>query len=170
MQTGSNELSVIERHLANGFVDMEERDKAFAVEYITNGFRHSEAAEAIGLPRSSGVGKIRNPVIRAFISYLQEQNNVGKIITQQFVEAQYLEILPMLKGEEEVEIVDMKNGGTFKAKKFHSAEVVSVLRDLGKSSGYIAPEYGGGGTVVNVQLNLTDLVGEHPIEVKVNDN
>jgi len=169
MSTGNQEL--IERHTANGFIDMEERDKAFAVEYITNGFKHLDAAEAVGLSRSSGLNLLRNPLVGAFIGHLQEQSNTAKLITQQFVETQYLEILPKLKGEEEVDIVDIKNGGTFKAKKFHSAEVVSVLRDLGKSSGYIAPEPGGGGgNQVFVQLNLGDLAGDDPIEVVVEAN
>ena len=143
------------------FKDMPERDKAFAVEYITNGFKHNEAAETVGLSRSSGLSKLRNPLVSRFIAKLQEDSNTAKLITQQFVEAQYLEILPKLKGEEEVSIHDHKTGETIQAKKFHSAELVSVMRDLGKSSGYIAPDIGGGGgAAVLVQINLGDLAGD----------
>ncbi len=171
MSTGVDQaVSLVERHVANGFIDMEERDKAFAVEYITNGFRHLEAAESVGLSRSSGLTKLRDPIIGAFIGYLQEQNNTAKLITTQFIETQYLEILPKLKGEEEIDMVDLKDGVSFKVKKFHSAELVSVLRDLGKSSGYIAPEVGGGGGTVNVQVNLGDLAGkDFQVEVKDGD-
>ncbi len=165
------ELSLVERHVANGFIDMEERDKAFAVEYITNGFKHLDAAEAVGLTRSAGLRMLRDPLVGAFVGHLQEQNNTAKLITTQFVEQQYLEILPKLKGEEESEHVDLKEGTSFLAKKFHSAELVSVLRDLGKSSGYIAPDAGsgGGGPAVNVQINLGDLAGPDPIEVQINE-
>ena len=156
------DLSLLERQLANGWADVEERDKAFSVEYLTNGFNHCNAAESVGLSRSSGMRKLRNPLVSAFISYLQEQNSSAKLITQQFVEAQYLEILPKLKGDEDVDMVDLKTGESFRARKFHSAEIVSVLRDLGKSSGYIAPDVGvgGSGPTVNVQINLADLSGE----------
>lgn len=147
--------------LEDDFRDMEERDKAFAVEYLTNGFKHNNAAEAVGLSRASGLSKLRNPLVSRFIAKLQSDSNTAKLITQQFVEAQYLEILPKLKGEEDVEMVDLKSGESFMGKKFHSAEIVSVLRDLGKSSGYIAPDVGGsGGPTVNVQINMGDLIGD----------
>lgn len=167
---GDQELSVIERHIADGFIDMEERDKAFAVEYVTNGFKHREAAEAVGLSKSVGLTKLREPLVGVFIGHLQEQNNTAKLITMQFVETQYLEILPKLKGEEEIDMVDAKDGRNYRVKKFHSAELVSVLRDLGKSSGYIAPDVGESRALVNVQINLGDLAGKDPIEVKVNES
>ena len=159
----------LERHMANGFIDMSERDKAFGVEYLTNGFKHREAAIEVGLHAGSGLAKLRDPLVGAFIGHLQSEANQAKLITTQFVEAQYLEILPKLKGEEEIDIVDIKNGVAVKVKKFHSAELVSVLRDLGKSSGYIAPDVGPAGGQVNVQINLGDLAGEHKVEVIVDE-
>ena len=146
------------------WTNVPEQDKAFAVEYVTNGFKHLDAAQAVGLSRSSGLRKLRDPLIGAFIGYLQENANQAKLITQQFVEQQYIEVLPMLKGEIEVPIHDLKSGETTNAKKFHSAEVVSVLRDLGKSSGYIQPEFGPSAATVNVQINLADLAGDIVIE------
>ena len=108
-----------------------------------------------------GIVKLRDPLVSRFIAKLQEDANTAKLITQNFVEAQYLEILPQLKGEEDVALYNNQTGEGVLAKKFHSAELVSVLRDLGKSSGYIAPDVGGpAGAVVNVQINLGDLTGE----------
>jgi hypothetical protein len=147
---------------------MPEQDKAFAVEYITNGFKHREAAMEVGLHAGTGLTRLRDPLIGAFIAHLQSQNNIAKLITTQFVEAQYLEILPKLKGEEEIDVVDIKEGVSVKVKKFHSAELVSVLRDLGKSSGYIAPDLGPSGGNVNVQINLGDLAGDRLVQVEVN--
>ena len=156
MSTGSELPVPIE-----DFTHVSEQDKAFAVEYLTNGFKHLDAAEAVGLSRSLGLTRLRDPQITRFIAKLQEDANTAKLITQQFVEAQYLEILPQLKGEEDVSIHNSNTGETVLAKKFHSAELVSVLRDLGKSSGYIAPDHNNGaGPTVNVQINLSDLTGE----------
>jgi hypothetical protein len=161
--------SLIEEERARGWTGIAEKDKAFAFEYITNGFNHREAAVSIGMAPGSGISKLRHPLVGAFIQYLQEQSNKAKFITQQFVEQQYLEILPKLKGEEEVDIVDIKEGTSFKAKKFHSAELVSTLRDLGKSSGYIAPDTGPKGSMVNVQINMGNFVGDDPVEVIIDD-
>lgn len=161
LEVQAEEQSLLERQIANGWKDLGEQDRAFAVEYLTNGFKHNNAAEAVGLARSSGLTKLRTPIVGAFIGFLQDQSSTAKLITRQFVEAQYLEILPMLKGEENVPIHDQKSGETVMAKKFHSAEIVSVLRDLGKGTGYIAPDNAGdGGATVNVQINLSDLRGD----------
>lgn len=156
--------------LENGFSDLAERDKAFAVEYLANGFNHGAAAESVGLNRTSGLRKLRDPSIGAFIEYLQSQHLTGRLITQKFVEQQYLEILPKLKGEEDIDVVDHKEGSSFRAKKFHSAELVSVLRDLGKGSGYIAPEIGPGGSPVNIQINLGDIAGDDSFRPEVGHN
>ena len=148
----------------NSFSELSERDKAFAVEYLTNGFKHRDAAEAVGLSANSGTTLLRRT--GPFVEHLQSTSRNAALITKDFVEARYLELLPMLMGEEEVPLVDAKTGHEFSAKKFHSAESVSVLRDLAKSSGYIAPELGGGGPTVNVQINIGDLAGDDDFRVK----
>ena len=154
---GSDLEHLIARNRESGWVDLSEREKAFAVEYTTNGFKHKAAAESVGL--SDGLRQLRKPLVGAFIAFLQESSLNAKMITQSFVEQKYLELLPKLMGEEEIPMVDLKTGETFHAKKLHSAEVVSVLRDLGKSSGYIAPEIGPGGSPVQVNINMGDFVG-----------
>ena len=146
------------------FTNLPERDKAFAVEYITNGFNHAEAAVAVGLSKKSGISKLRSPLVAKFIAHLQASTANAKIITQEFVEAKYLEILPKLMGEEDVPLFDHKEGVTVNAKKFHSAETVSVLRDLGKAAGYVAPDGPKGGNV-NVIVDLGGFTGQPNITV-----
>ena len=143
------------------FDDLSEKDGAFAVEYITNGYNHRDAAKSVGLKPNTGLAKIRQPLVKAFIAHLQKSSHNAKIITQTFVEQKYLEILPKLMGEEDVPIYDHKEGVTVDARKFHSAEVVSVLRDLGKAAGYVAPEGPKGGNV-NVTIDLGGFTGGSP--------
>jgi len=152
---------LILRNRESGWPDVGERDRAFAVEYITNGYKHGDAAEAVGLVRSSGTRKLREPLVSAFIRFMQETRQNSKLITQHFVEQKYLEVLPKLMGEEEVDVYDAKEGVSVRVKKFHSAETVSVLRDLGKAAGYIADD-GPRGAAVNVQINMGGFTGEEP--------
>ena len=158
-----NSAALVDRNRQTGWKDLPEVDRAFAIEYITNGFNHANAAEAVGLTKSSGLRKLRAPLVQGFIAYLQDQRAKASIITREFVEQQYLEILPKLKGEEAVPLVSPQ-GDAYEAKKFHSGETVSVLRDLSKAAGY-TPEEIKGGAVVNVQRNMQGLCGE--VEIKV---
>lgn len=151
------------------FTDLAEKDRAFAVEYITNGFNHRKAAVAVGLSPNTGISKLRQPLVSKFIAHLQESSQNAAVITKQFVEAKYLEILPKLMGEEEVPIFDHKEGVTIEGRKFHSAEVVSVLRDLGKAAGYVAPEGPKGGSV-NVTIDLGGFTGEPQIVIEQEDD
>jgi len=159
--------TLISNNAEAGWPDLDERDRAFAVEYITNGFSHNDAAEAVGLSRKSGLKKLREPLIGAFIRHLQASTANAKIITQQFVEQKYLEVLPKLMGEEDVPLFDHKEGISISAKKFHSAETVSVLRDLGKAAGYVAPEGPKGGNV-HVTIDLGGFTGQsEPVGVTI---
>lgn len=147
------------------FTDLSELDRAFSVEYITNGFKHREAATTVGLSANQGISKLRQPLVSKFIAHLQDSSIAAKLITQEFVEAKYLEVLPKLMGEEEVPLYDHKEGVTTNAKKFHSAETVSVLRDLGKAAGYVAPEGPKGGNV-NVTIDLGGFTGEPTVIIE----
>ena len=109
--------------------------------------------------------KLRAPLVQGFIAYLQDQRAKASIITREFVEQQYLEILPMLKGEEEVPLITPQ-GDSYNAKKFHSGETVSVLRDLSKAAGYIAEEVGHNAPV-NIQINIGDLAGDDDFKMPV---
>lgn len=163
-----NSAALVERNIKSGWTDLPEIDRAFAVEYMCNGFKHCEAAEAVGLKRSSGLRKLRAPLVQGFITYLNDQRIKARLITQEFVEAKYIELLPKLLGEEEVPLVSPQ-GESYTAKKFHSGEAVSVLRDLGKAAGYV-PEETGNKASVNVTINMGSLYGEErEIETIIED-
>ena len=163
-----NSAALVDRNRQTGWKDLPESDRAFAIEYITNGFNYADAAETIGLARTSGIRKLRAPLVQGFIAYIQDQRAKASLITREFVEQQYLEILPKLKGEESVQLITPQ-GDSYEAKKFHSGEVVSVLRDLGKAAGF-TPEEVGHSAPVNIQINIGDLAGDDNFVVEINDD
>ena len=157
LDTPEQILEYIKVQKHRGWPDLDPKHREFANEYLINGFKHREAAKEVGV--SDPTRAMRNPLVRAYIANLQELNGNIRLLNQQFVEQRYMELIPKLMGEEEVPIFDVKEGISVNAKKFHSAETVAVLRDLGKASGYQADEEKAS-QVVNVQINIGDLTGE----------
>jgi len=131
--------------------------RAFAIEYVGNGNNHRKAAKAVGRLPSRGASLLRDPRVRAEISRIQEAKEREAIITRDMVEMLYLDLIPKLSGEEEVPLVSPA-GEQFYARKFHSSELVSVLRDLSKSSGYVKEEETKSGQV-NIQINIDSMRG-----------
>ena len=72
-------------------------------------------------------------MIAAYISYLQEESNVADIITNDFIRTQFLNLIPILSGQVDIPMV-LANGQQLEAKKFHSSELISVLKELAKST------------------------------------
>lgn len=129
--------SIIDRNRANGWDDLDPKRKAFALEYLANGHDHRAAAEKTGFGASRGMRLLREPLTNAYIDHVQNAHYSGRLITKQFVTSQYMRLLPMLMGDEEINIV-LSNGAEMTGKKFHAASAVSVLRDLAKATGYIS--------------------------------
>ena len=144
-------LVLIERNRDSGWPDLPDQRKGFGYIYLSNGYNHREAAKKVGFSKNSGMKILREPLVSAFIQYLQEKHFTTSIITKQFVEDQYLQILPYLKGEEEIPIVNGQ-GGTANVKKFHASELTAVLRDLSKVTGY-QKEDESNKNITNIQIN-----------------
>lgn len=143
---------LIERNKVSGWEDLSHQKKAFAYEYLSNGYKHRKAATHAGIAENSGLKVLREPLVSAFIAELQEKHFTSAIITKQFVESQYLELIPFLKGEEEIPIVTGQ-GEEKNVYKFHASELVGVLRDLSKVTGYQQEEEKNKG-MVNIQMNF----------------
>ena len=149
----------IARHRDNNWVDFPLDLKAFAYAYLEH-YNHRKAAESIGRAPSAGISLVRNPLISAYISHLLEKRNISNVITEDFIRSQYIQLLPKLMGEEPIPAVD-KDGIEMQVKKFHSNELVSVLRELGKSTKFYENGSGGSGNV-SVNLNFNSVMSEKP--------
>lgn len=163
-------VRLIQRNKEIGWPDIPHQKKAFAHEYILNGYNHREAAKEVGIAASSGIRVLREPLVSAYVAHLQETNFTSQIITKQFVEHQYLELIPFLKGEREIPIVT-GSGAEIDACKFHGSELVAVLRDLSKITGYQKEEENNK-NLVNIEINFGAVLDnrEKVINGKVQDD
>ena len=148
----------IELAKADNFSNLEPKRRAFALRYILD-YNHRKAAEEVGFSADYGITLLREPMIAAMISYLQEETQIANIITTDFVKTQFLNIIPMLAGEVEVPHV-LPDGQEKDVKKFFPGELVNVLKELAKSTKFYEDGSGGGGNV-NVIIDVGKLLGEN---------
>lgn len=156
--------ALIERNKANGWEDLEPKRKAFGMRYVTD-YNHRKAAEEAGFSPNSGLALTREPLLSAYIAELQESNFVTNIITEDFVRAQWLNMIPKLMGEEEVMLGVDNDGDQLSGMKFHPSEMGNVLKEMAKTTKIYEDGSGQSGNV-NVQINVGDLIGHGEVEVK----
>ena len=140
----------------------------FVIEYVSNGYDHRAAAASVGFPAERGIRMLRSDLVREKLAELSSIKEETGIITKGFVEHAYLKLMPKLMGEEEVPLVTPA-GEEYMACKFHSGEVVSVLRDLSKISGYMKPEESANKSLVNIIINPEAMSGKPIIDVVPNE-
>jgi len=149
--TAEEQRLYLDEQRQNGFLDLPQDKRAFALEFIQTG-SYIEASKSAEIQTATGRRWLRDPLVAAFIQYLNQQKEHYSLIDAGFIETQYLVLLGKLLGEESVPMVT-SDGASYSAKKFHSSEAVGCLRDLAKISGHYKEE----GATVNVQVtNLTD--------------
>ena len=139
----------------DGYVALDPLSRQVAIEFVSSGHTLRQIAADLAQPLADVKKAFNNPITRAFISDLQAEMAQHKIINAAWVEQQVLKVWPQLTGEEDVNIVTMK-GEQFSARKFHSAEVTSILKHF---SGNADQKAGGG---VKVVINFGDMGVEKP--------
>lgn len=138
--------SWLEANRLNGFADLPQADRLFALEYVKSGDRFAAAKKA-GIAVNQSLRRLREPLVIEFIKYLNEQKQHYSLIDASFIEVQYLTLYGRLMGEEEVAVLD-KEGFVTMRHKFHASESVAALRDMAKMAGVVK----GDGPEVNVNF------------------
>ena len=118
---------------ANGWPDLTEAQKLFGMAYVESYVINTSAMSA-GVSAVEAGKWLRDPLMLEFINELQSHLNNRSVITKDFINLQWLKLMPKLMGEEEVPIFD--KGVTVMEKKFHSSEAVSLLKELSKSTDF----------------------------------
>jgi len=128
------------------------KEKLFLQEYAIC-FNIGKAAKKVGLSHNRASGVLRAPEGNAYLNELIKDYAESSILRKEFVELQWLETYEKLVGNKEVPMVD-RDGCVVMAKKFHSAEVVSTLKELSKITGLSnASGEGNSGVTVNIDLS-----------------
>lgn len=138
--------SWLETNRLNGFSDLPQKERLFALEFVKSGDRF-EAAKRAGIASNQTLRTLREPLVQEFIQYLNAQKQHYSLIDASFIEVQYLTLYGRLMGEEEVAVLD-KEGFVQMRHKFHGSESVAVLRDMAKMAGVYKDD-----PAVNVNIN-----------------
>lgn len=131
--------------------DLDNARRAFAYKYIES-YDHCEAAQAVGYARASGQKLLRDPITAAFIGDLQEAMGERSIIKRDFINVQWMKLLPKLMGEEGVMLGVDKDGLQQEGYKFHASEATRAITELSKSTDFYAGGTGNGNVSININL------------------
>ena len=147
----------VEQQKANNWPSLEAKHRAFAEVYVTNGYKHRPAAEEAGFTADRGIGLLRLPLIRAYISHIQDGMYEANVVTRDFVDAKLDELYDMAIGDVAVPMVDPKTCFEFDARKFQGGLALDILREKSKMNGIIKPD-----------IELDDVMGAFANAVKGN--
>lgn len=144
----------------DGFRCLSPVDRAVAIEFATTGHALRQVAQDLQMPLADVKKSFNNPIVRAFIYDLQMEVAQHKIINAAWVEQQVLGLWPQFIGEEDTALVG--KDGCYVGRKFHSAEVASILKHY---SGNADQKKAGG---VQVMINFGDLGIQQKPQPQVN--
>lgn len=122
----------VEELRANDWADLPAKMRNFAYLYIQS-YCHLTAAEEAGYDRSSGMRLLRDPRIAALIQDLQRAYGERNFINRDFVNLQWMKLLPKVMGEEEVMLGLHKDGWQMEGYEFNAAAATKVLTELSKA-------------------------------------
>ena len=122
----------VEELRANDWADLPPKMRNFAYAYIQS-YCHLAAAEEAGYARESGIRLLRDPRIAALIQDLQRAYGERNFINRDFVNMQWLKLLPKVMGEEMVQLGIHKDGWQMEGYEFNAPAATKVLTELSKA-------------------------------------
>lgn len=141
------------------FKSMEPEHRAFAIEYVTNGYRHREAAEKAGMEPNRGVRLKRIPIVVEYIIQLQNRNLTESIVTKQSLDCLLDRIGEAAMGDVEIPIV-LASGQIVSRKKFQGSLAMDVYREKAKLHDVVKPEEESGTIKIEVVPSTRDSEGK----------
>ena len=149
-----------DRHIEQGFSEIDPQLRAFCHEYITNGYNHRAAAEKTGSSPNAGIRIRRDPLVAAYIHYLQAEQHQANIITQDFIQAKLEDLYDMAVGDVEVPLVT-GSGMEVTAKKFNGPLALSIVTEISKMNGHTksAEDTGKTGNGVTINIDMSKMLG-----------
>lgn len=155
----------VERNRELGFPDLEPNRRAFCIEYVSNGYKHRDAAVKVGFSANTGITLKREPLVAAFISDLLNTYLAESIVTKQTLDTYLDELEDIAMGRVDINMVSA-DGEEFSAKKFHADLAMKVYNEKSKLHGIVKDD-NDKNTAVNLTINMGDLTGPVTIEGEV---
>jgi len=152
--------SLVERNRESGFLDLDDQRRAFCIEYVTNGYKHRDAAESVGFPAERGTRLKREPLVAAYIVDLQNKYLAESVVTKQTLDVHLDELEDIAMGRISIPIVT-GSGEKIEAKKFHADLAMKIYAERSKLHGISKDD--SKHAAVNVTINMEGMTG--PAEV-----
>lgn len=140
------------------FSRMEPAHRAFAIEYVLNGYNHREAAESIGIDPNRGARLKRLPIVVEYVIQLQNKTAVESIVNKQSLDCLLDRIQEAAMGEVEIPIV-LANGAMVNKQKFQGSLALDVYRERAKLHDIVKPEEESGTIKIEVVPSVRDSEG-----------
>lgn len=156
---------IVERNRELGFPDLEPSRRAFCINYISNGYKHRDAAVKAGFAASSGITLKREPLVAAYISDLMNKYLAESLVTKQTLDVYLDELEDIAMGRVDINMVSA-DGEEFSAKKFHADLAMKVYNERSKLHGIVKDD-NDKNTSVNLTINMGDLTGPVTVEGEV---
>lgn len=151
LQVLEEQITLVEYNREHGYPDLDDQHRAFCVEYLTNGYHHRNAAQAVGLPAQAGITIKREPLVAAFIVDHLHSNITESLVTRETVDSYLDELEDIAMGRVAVPVIG-EDGKTVKRKKFMGDLALKIYSERCKLHGIVQ----GDSKVapVNVTINL----------------
>lgn len=117
----------------NGWPDLTPIQRAFGFQFLVCRSPR-KAAEEVGMSPNRGAVWLRNPLVSAFVQYLQEAQAIRFGIDADFAMMEMLESLDKFKGEEAINMID-RDGMEISGKKFHPEQYLGIMKEFNKVAG-----------------------------------
>jgi hypothetical protein len=146
--TFEGRTAFVERERLSGFPSLSPIQRQIALEFVLSGATLNALAKTLEFPLAQVQRMFGDPILRAFISELQKEFAVHRLLTEQWVEAQILKNLPKFEGDEPIPIVT-REGEQVQRCKFHGKELVAIYKAFGGN----ADQKKNGGVHVTIDFN-----------------
>lgn len=152
------DTEIVDRNKREGWPDLSEKRRAFVLIYTTNGYDHRRAAVEVGLSADMGTSIKREPLVAAYIEYMQNQTYESSLVTKPFLDAKLDILEDIAMGEMEIPIVTAA-GESISAKKFHPDLAMNIIKQRAQLGGHTKDDKSRVGDV-NIQINIDAMTGK----------
>lgn len=142
------------------FSKMDPAHRAFAIEYVMNGYNYRKAAKTCRMDPSRGVRLKRIPIVVAFITELQKRDIVESFVGKQSLDCFLDRIEEAAMGDVDIPIV-LADGTSIDRPKFQGSLAMDVYRERAKLHGILVQEETPDNTIrIEVVPSTRDSEGE----------
>lgn len=156
--------AIVERERLSGFPSLNAVHQQIALDFVLSGMTIKALAKQHEMKEVQVHRLFGDPLLRAFISELQKEMTVHRLLTEQWVEVNILKNMPKFEGEEAVPFIT-KDGEQVFRKKWHAKELVAIFKHFGGNP----DQKKAGGVHVNINFEAMGVTRDapHVIDVEV---